>query len=114
MAKAAEQQAVVCKDAQDRWRPSDESTSVSHDSHHLCLMAKKSKKKASKKDQVKEIAQVDDQDESDVKVEDNYNLDHLSLKDKLIIMKIVEKNDELEEENEKQEQSLQRQEMFLM
>ena len=73
-------------------------------------MAKKSKKKASKKDQVKEIAQVDDQDESDVEVEDNYNLDHLNRKDKFIIMKIVEKNDELEEENEKQEQSLQKQE----
>jgi len=52
-------------------------------------MAKKSKKKASKKDQVKEIAQVDDQDQSDV--EDDYNLDHLSRKDKLIIMKIVKK-----------------------
>ena len=77
-------------------------------------MAKKSKKKASKKDQVKKIAQVDDQDESDVGVEDNYNLDHLNHKDKLIIMKIVEKNDELEEENEKQEQSLQKQEMFLI
>ena len=77
-------------------------------------MAKKSKKKASKKGQVKEIAQVDDQDESVVEVEDNYNLDHLKHKDKLIIMKIVEKNDELEEENEKQEQSLQKQEMFLI
>jgi tRNA (Thr-GGU) A37 N-methylase len=60
-------------------------------------MAEKSKKKASKKDQVKEKAQVDDQDESDIEVEDNYNLDHLTRKDKLIIMKIVEKNDELEE-----------------
>ena len=29
-------------------------------------------------------------------------------------MKIVEKNDELEEENEKQEQSLQKQEIFLI
>ena len=69
-------------------------------------MAKKSKKKSNKKDQQKEKAQVDDQDKSDVKVEDNYNLDHLNHKDKFIIMKIVEKNDELEEENEKQEQSL--------
>ena len=77
-------------------------------------MAKKSKKKASKKDQVKEKAQVDDQDESDVEVEDNYNLDHLTRKDKLIIMKIVEKIDELELENEKQEQSLQKQEIFLI
>ena len=67
-------------------------------------MAKKSKKKASKKDQVKEIAQVDDQDESDIEIKDSYTLDHLSHKDKLIIMKIVEKNDELEEDNEKQEQ----------
>ena len=49
---------------------------------------------------------MDDQDKSDVEVEDNYNLDHLNCKDKFIIMKIVEKNDELEEENEKQEQSL--------
>ena len=57
-------------------------------------------KKSSKKDQVKEIAQVDDQDKSDVEVEDNYNLYHLTRKDKFIIMKIVEKNDELEEENE--------------
>ena len=59
-------------------------------------------------------AQVDDQDESDIEVEDNYNLDHLSSKDKFIIMKIVEKNDELEEENKKQEQSLQKQEKFLI
>ena len=54
-------------------------------------MAKKSKKKSNKKDQEKEKAQVDDQDESDVEVEDNYNLDHLNRKDKFIIMKIVEK-----------------------
>ena len=60
MAEAAEQQAAVCKDAQDRWQPSDESTSVSYDSHHLCLMAKKSKKKTNKKDQAKDIAQIDD------------------------------------------------------
>ena len=39
-------------------------------------MAKKSKKKSNKKDQEKKKAQVDDQDESDVEVEDNYNLDH--------------------------------------
>jgi hypothetical protein len=69
-------------------------------------MAEKSKKKSSKKDQEKEKAQVDDQDESNVEIEDNYNLDHLNHKDKFIIMKIVEKNDKLEEENEKQEQSL--------
>jgi len=49
---------------------------------------------------------VDDQDESEVEVEDNYNLDHLNRKDRFIIMKIVKVNDELEEENEKQEQSL--------
>jgi hypothetical protein len=66
-------------------------------------MAKKSKKKAIKKEQVKEKAQVDDQGESDVEIEDSYTLDHLSSKDKLIFMKLVEKNDELEEENEKQE-----------
>ena len=65
-------------------------------------------------DQVKEKAQVDYQDESDVEVEDNYNLDHLTHKDKLIIMKIVGKNDKLELENEKQEQSLQKQELFLI
>ena len=98
---AAGQQAVCDDDAQARWRPSDESTSVSDDTHHLCLMAKKSKKKSNKKDQEKEKAQVDDQDERDVEVEDNYNLDHLNQKDKSIIMKIVEKNDELEEEIEK-------------
>ena len=112
MAEVAEQQAAVCNDAQARWRPSDESTSVSHDSHHLCLMAKKSKEKSNKKDQEKEKTQVDDQDESDV--EDNYNLDHLNRKGKFIIMKIVEKNDELKEENEKQGQSLQKQEKFLI
>ena len=91
MAEAADQQAAVCSDAQARWRPSDESTSVSHDTHHLCLMAKKSKKKNNKKDQEKEKAQVDDQDKSDIEVEDNYNLDHLNHKDKFIIMKIVER-----------------------
>jgi hypothetical protein len=99
--EAAEQQVVVCDDAQERWRPSDESTLVSHDSHNLCLMAKKSKKKANKKEQVKEIAQMDDQEESDVEIEDSYTLDLLSNKDKLIFMKIVEKNDEQEEENKK-------------
>ena len=57
---------------------------------------------------------MDDQDKSDVEVEDNCNLDHLNRKDKFIIMKIVEKNDEIEEENEKQEQSLQKQELFLI
>jgi hypothetical protein len=77
-------------------------------------MAKKSKKKATQKDQEKEKAQADDQDENEFDVEDNYNLDHLSSKDKFIIMKIVEKNDELEEENEKQEQSLHKQEAFLI
>ena len=112
MAEAVEQQAAVCNDAQDRWRPNDESTSVSHDTHHLCLMAKKSKKKANKKEQVKEIAQVDDQEESDIEIKNSYTLDHLSSKHKLILMKLVEKNDELEKENEKQEQSLQKQEMF--
>ena len=102
MDEAAEQQAAICNDAQAQWRPSDESTSVSHDIHHLCLMAKKSKK-SSKRDQAKEIARVDDQVESDVEVEDNYNLDHLNHKDKFIIMRIVEKNDELEVEDERQE-----------
>ena len=57
---AVGQQAVCDDEAQARWRPSDESTSVSHDTHHLCLMAKKSKKKSNKKDQEKEKAQVDD------------------------------------------------------
>ena len=111
-ARAAGQQAVYDDEEQARWWPSDESTSVSHDIHHLCLMAKKSKKKSNKKDQEKEKAQVDDQDKSDIDVEDNYNLDHLNRKDKFMIMKIVEKNDELEEEIEKQEQSLQKQELF--
>ena len=106
---AAGQQAVCDDEAQAWWQPSDESTSVSHNTHHLCLMAKKSKI-----DQAKEIARVDDQVESDVEVEDNYNLYHLNHKDKFIIMKIVEKNDELEEEIEKQEQSLQKRELFLI
>ena len=91
IAEIARQQADLYDADQVHWRPSDESTSISHDSHHLCLMAKKSKKKVSKKDQVKEKAQVDDQDESDVKVEDNYNLHHLNHKDKFVITKIVEK-----------------------
>ena len=69
----------------------------------LVSHGQKSKKKSNKKDQEKEKAQVDDQDKSDVEVENNYNLDHLNRKDKFIIMKIVKKNDELEEENEKQE-----------
>jgi hypothetical protein len=85
-----------------------------NNTHHLCLMDKKSKKKANKKEQAKEIAQVDGQKESDIEIEDSYTLDHLSNKDKLIFMKIVEKNDELKEENEKQEQLLQKQEMFLI
>jgi hypothetical protein len=47
------------------------------------------------------VIQEDDQIESDVEIEDSYTLDHLSNKDKLILMKLVEKNDELEQENEK-------------
>ena len=66
--ETARQTTDSCDNDQAQWRPSDESCSVSQDTHHLCLMAKKSKKKASKKDQVKEITQVDDQDESDVEV----------------------------------------------
>ena len=57
---------------------------------------------------------MDDQEESDIEIKNSYTLDHLSSKDKLILMKLVDKNDELEEENEKQEQSLQKQEMFLI
>ena len=55
---------------------------------------------------------MNDQEESDIEIENSYTLDHLSSKHKLILMKLVEKNDELEKENEKQEQSLQKQEMF--
>ena len=91
IAEIVRQSADIYDDDQARWQPSDESCSVHQDTHHLCLMAKKNKKKTSKKDQVKEKTQVDDQDESDVEVEDNYNLDHLNPKDKFIIMKIVEK-----------------------
>ena len=76
MAEAARQQAVCDDEAQARWRPSDESTSVSHDTHHLCLMAKKSKKKASKRDQAKEIAQVDDQGCSCLQLQHHSYLDH--------------------------------------
>ena len=49
MAEAADQQAAICNDAQARWRPSDESTSISHDTHHLCLMAKKTRKRVTRK-----------------------------------------------------------------
>ena len=66
------QQTNNSDDAQDRWRPSDESSLVSQDTHHQCLMAKKNKKNVTKKEQVKEIAQVDDQVESDVEIEDSY------------------------------------------
>ena len=78
MAEAAEQQAAVCNDAQARWRPNDESTSVSHDTHHLCLMAKKSKKKINKKDQEKEKAQVDDCDRTVQFIQDQVRLSPLT------------------------------------
>jgi hypothetical protein len=64
------------------------------------------KQEESLQERSREGERTSDQDESNVEIEDNYNLDHLNRKDKFIIMKIVEKNDKLEEENEKQEQSL--------
>jgi hypothetical protein len=80
-------------------------TNTSSDLPHLCLMSKKEKKKKKKarQDEVKQkvVIQEDDQIESDIEIEDSYTLDHLSDKDKLILMKLVEKNDELEQENEK-------------
>jgi hypothetical protein len=103
----------LLRQVEARWRPSDESASVSLETHHMCVMAKKSKKTATKQDQEKEKAQEDDQG-SDVEVEDLYNLDQLHPKIKLMITKLIEKNDELEEENEKQEESLQNQEKFLI
>jgi len=45
MAVVAGQQADQCSNNAPQWRPSDESTIESHVSHHLGLMAKKSKKK---------------------------------------------------------------------
>ena len=45
MAVAAGQLADQCSNNVPQWRPSDESTIESHVSHHLGLMAKKSKKK---------------------------------------------------------------------
>ena len=106
----AGQQANFNGDDQARWRPSDESSSRLQDHHHLCLMAKKSKKKTIKKDQSKKVVQDDDQDESDIEVEDDYKFDHLTKKHKYIFLKIVERNEELEEEVKKQEQSLHNQE----
>ena len=76
------------------------------------VMAKKNKE--NKKQEESEKAQEDDQVKSNIEVEDDYNLDHITHKDKLMIVKIVENNDELEEDNEKQEQSLHKQEMFLI
>jgi len=60
MAVAAGQQADQCSNNAPQWRSSDESTIESHDSHQLCLMAKKSKKKK-KKATKQEKAQEDDQ-----------------------------------------------------
>jgi predicted nuclease with TOPRIM domain len=41
IAEAIEQEASICIGDQARWRPSDESSSISQDTHRLCLMAKK-------------------------------------------------------------------------
>ena len=49
MAEVADQQAAVCNDAQARWQPGDESISVSHDTHHLCLVAKKARRRIARK-----------------------------------------------------------------
>jgi hypothetical protein len=100
-------------------RRAEESTctaaSTSDSSLHTCLMAKKNTKKKPKKVSM-EKKKVKDQDEyeDEVEIEDSYTLDHLSKKGKLILMRLLEKNDELELENEKQEQSLERQEEYLV
>jgi hypothetical protein len=113
--ESARQQICPNDDDHARWRPSDESCSTSEDHHHLCLMAKKSKKKTIKKDQEsKKMLQDDDQSESEIVIEDDYKFDHLTKKDKYIFLKMVERNEELEEEIEKQEESLHNQEEFLV
>jgi len=64
----AEQPAHCSDDDQARWRPSDESTSICLDTHHLCFMAKNDAKKDINKDQGNdhdEVTQEDDQEESD-------------------------------------------------
>lgn len=38
----------------------------------------------------------EEEEESDIEIDVSYPLDHLSDKDRLIFMKLVEKNDELE------------------
>jgi hypothetical protein len=63
------------------------------------------KKKTIKEDQAKS---------EDVEDDDNYTLEHLSDKDKQILMKLVEKLEELEQENEKQFKSLENQEELLI
>jgi hypothetical protein len=72
---------------------------MSTDSPHLCLMSKKEEEEEEeekKKKKKKKKKEEEEEEEEDIEIKVSYPLDHLSDKDKLIFMKLVEKNDELE------------------
>jgi len=87
----------------DRWRPNDESTSprssTLYATSHVGLMAKKEKNVASESE-----SENESDDESDDDDEFNQHFAHLRKKDKLMVLKLIEKIDEQEETLHKQEE----------
>ena len=91
---------ILKKEDCDRWRPNDESTSprssTLYATSHVGLMAKKEKNVASE-------SENESDDESDDDDEFNQHFGHLRKKDKLMVLKLIEKIDEQEETLHKQE-----------
>jgi predicted DNA-binding ribbon-helix-helix protein len=88
------------EEACDRWRPNDESTSprssTLYATSHVGLMAKKKKSAASE-------SKSEDESDDD---EFNQHLARLSKKDKLMVLKLIEKIQEQEETLYEQEEFL--------
>ena len=92
------------EEACDRWKPNDESTlprsSTLYTTSHIGLMAKKEKKVANESESESDSDSGSDDDEI------NQHLARLSKKDKLIVIKFIEKIQEQEEDLYKQEELL--------
>jgi hypothetical protein len=84
------------EEAYDRWRPNEESTSprssTLYATSHVGLMAKKEKNVASESESESESDSESDNDSEDDNDEINQLLVRLSKKDKLMMLKLIEKN----------------------
>ena len=94
------------EEACDRWKSNNESTlprsSTLYTTSHIGLMAKKEKKVASESESESESDSDSGSDDDEI----NQHLAHLSKKDKLIVIKFIEKIQEQEEDLYKQEELL--------